>query len=159
MNQKLEIHYQQFSEGELNTADTNLLQHAQNALQNAYEPYSNFKVGAAILLANGEIITGFNFENAAYSVTICAERTALSSAITQYPNQKIIAMAISYLSQSNQSHEPLFPCGVCRQFLVECEDRNEQDIKLILGGMHGDIIVAHNCKSILPFSFNKKALE
>jgi cytidine deaminase len=158
MNKKLEINYQQFLESELAAEDNSLLLQAKKALLNAYEPYSNFKVGAAVLLANGEVVTGFNFENAAYSVTICAERTALSSAITQYPNQKIIAVAISYLSQSKQSHQPLFPCGVCRQFLVECEDRNEQDIKLIMGGMQGDIIIADSCKSILPFSFNKKAL-
>jgi cytidine deaminase len=158
MDRKIEIHFQQFSESEINSEDLKLLQHAKNALVNAYEPYSHFKVGAAVLMANGEIVTGFNFENAAYSVTICAERTALSSAITQFPNIKIVAIAISYLSQSNKSSEPIFPCGVCRQFLVECEDRNQENIKLILGGMQGDIIVTQNCKTVLPFSFSKSAL-
>jgi cytidine deaminase len=159
MDKKIEIHFEQFAENEINSDDAKLLQNAKDALANAYEPYSNFKVGAAVLMANGAIVTGFNFENAAYSVTICAERTALSSAITQYPNEKIVAIAISYLSQSNKSNEPIFPCGVCRQFLVECEDRNEQDIKLILGGMQGDIIVTKNCKTVLPFSFSKNALK
>lgn len=92
-----------------------LMQHARQAALRSYSPYSNFKVGAALLLANGEIVTGTNVENTSYGLTICAERSAVVRAISQFgPEIRIRALAVANL---NQAASP--PCGACRQVLGE----------------------------------------
>jgi cytidine deaminase len=154
-----QIKYQQLnSSAELENNLQALLQQAKDALQNAYAPYSKFQVGAAVLMADGAVHAGFNIENAAYSVCICAERTALSAAITKQPNDKIIAIAISYQNQQGSSTEPISPCGVCRQFLYECELRNTQPIQVICAGITGEVIVFDNCGCLLPFGFDGRKL-
>ena len=112
-----------------------------------------------MLLENGEVILGVNIENASYPVGICAERSALSSAISQFPDEKIIAIAISVLAPKGNNDKPAFPCGMCRQFISECEDRNEEAISLILGGQTGEVLVVHSAKNLLPFSFSGKDLK
>ncbi|MBL7767161.1 MAG: cytidine deaminase [Chitinophagaceae bacterium] len=135
-----------------------LLTAARNATESAYAPYSGFRVGAAVMMNNGEVITGFNIENASYPVGICAERAALASAISQFPEEGIRALAISYMPPSGESSKPAFPCGMCRQFISECEDRNQAKIPIILGGQQGKIIVIETAKDLLPFSFGGKDL-
>jgi Cytidine deaminase len=109
-----------------------LIAEARRITRNSYAPYSHFHVGATVLLSNNQIVHGLNIENASYPVGICAERSALSSAISSFPTEKIIAMAISYYSQESQNIMPIFPCGMCRQFMVECEKRNNNPIPLYL---------------------------
>ena len=93
----------------------NLLESARRAAQNSYSPYSGFRVGAALLLTSGEIVTGTNVENVSYGLTICAERSALVSAVSQFgPGIRIEAVAVVNL---NNSASP--PCGACRQVLAE----------------------------------------
>jgi len=92
-----------------------LIKSAQEAMKNAYAPYSHFKVGAALLTTSGEIVTGCNVENASYGVTNCAERTAVFSAVARIgPNMEISAIAIV-----NDHEAPCSPCGACRQVIYE----------------------------------------
>ncbi|HNF72680.1 MAG TPA: cytidine deaminase [Chitinophagaceae bacterium] len=130
-----------------------LLAKARACCLTAYAPYSGFNVGAAVLLENGSVIPGVNIENASYPVGICAERSALSAAISQFPDQKINAIAISY-DTSSGAGIPVFPCGMCRQFLAECEDRNAAPIPVILSGQHGQVILIRSVLQLLPFHFS-----
>ncbi len=95
-----------------------LLQEALRVAENAYAPYSNFRVGAALKLSNGEIVTGTNVENVSYGLTICAERSALVAAVSKYgPGIRVVAVAVANL---NNTASP--PCGACRQVLAEFVD-------------------------------------
>ena len=141
------------SDKELNISDYHLLSEARRITEGAYAPYSHFKVGAAVMLKNGKIILGVNIENASYPVGICAERSALASAISQFPEEEVEVIAISYLAPSGDNEKPAFPCGMCRQFISECEDRNHKSIRLILGAQNGSVIVLDTAKHLLPFSF------
>jgi cytidine deaminase len=138
---------------ELTSSDYHLLSEAKRITEGAYAPYSKFKVGASVLLKNGKIILGVNIENASYPVGICAERSALASAISQFPEVEIEAIAISYLASKGENDKPVFPCGMCRQFISECEDRNQSPIRLILGAQNGKVILLETSKNLLPFSF------
>jgi cytidine deaminase len=92
-----------------------LLKAARDAAKRAYAPYSNFKVGAAVLTEKGSLITGCNIENASYGLTICAERSAISSAVNQEgENMRIRALAVI-----SESRSPCSPCGACRQVIFE----------------------------------------
>jgi len=92
-----------------------LLDEARRVAQNAYAPYSHFRVGAALLLTNGKVVTGANVENASYGLTMCAERSALASAVSQFgPEVRVAAVAVTNL---NDAASP--PCGACRQMLAE----------------------------------------
>jgi len=95
-----------------------LLAEARKVAENSYSPYSHFKVGAALLLAGGEIITGTNVENTSYGMTICAERAALVQAISRFgPRIRVRAVAVT-----NLNHAASPPCGGCRQVLAEFTD-------------------------------------
>ncbi len=135
-----------------------LLTQARNACKNSYAPYSHFHVGCAIRLSNGSVIPGVNVENASYPVGICAERSALAAVVSMYPDEVIDAMAISYFSEQHPSDQPAFPCGMCRQFIAECADRNKKPFQLILAGMTGKIVRIDNPKNLLPFSFGSDDL-
>lgn len=88
---------------------------AQEAARNSYSPYSRFRVGAALRLTSGEIVTGTNVENVSYGLTICAERSALVAAVSQFgPQIRIEAVAVANLNDA-----PSPPCGACRQVLAE----------------------------------------
>jgi cytidine deaminase len=155
-----QFEYEEFqSQDELRPSFQELLTAARNACQHAHAPYSHFFVGSAVLMKNGRIVTGFNIENASYPVGICAERTALASAIAQFPEDQIEAIAISYQSEIHPSERPAFPCGMCRQFISECEDRNQKAFPLILAGEIGPVVVVKTIKNLLPFYFGGKDLS
>ena len=105
----------EYSEDELSSIDRQLIDAARQATERSYAPYSHFHVGAALLLENGEIITGCNQENAAFPVTICAERNALFTAGNLYPDVKIEAIAIAARNAQGFLSHPISPCGSCRQ--------------------------------------------
>ena len=126
---------------ELPAADAALVSQARKVTANAYAPYSHFNVGAVAHLKNGQTVTGTNQENAAYPVGICAERVLLSSAATLFPNMAIDTMAISYDNKNGKSNHPISPCGICRQTLMEYEERVKQPIRLILSGLEGKIYI------------------
>ena len=138
---------------ELNEQDAWLVNEAREVTSAAYAPYSNFNVGAVAKLINGEIVAGTNQENASYPVGICAERVLLSSAATLYPNIAIDTIAISYNNNNGESSHPISPCGMCRQSLVEYEERMKRPIRLILSGMEGKVIIVLKANSLLPLSF------
>ena len=135
-----------------------LMQKAFEAREKAYAPYSNFNVGAAILLDNGEIITGNNQENASYPSGLCAERTAIYYAGSQYPNAKVVRMAISATSKSKPTSSPVPPCGACRQAIAEYEVKQETPIEIYFMGKIGKIAKSTSLANLLPLGFDKSAL-
>lgn len=114
------------SANDLKKTDAELLQKAQKAVETAYAPYSNFNVGAAVLLENGKIIIGNNQENAAYPSSLCAERVAIYQASAIYPNVPVKAIAISCKAKGLLVNKPISPCGSCRQAISEYENKFSQ---------------------------------
>jgi len=137
----------------------NLINKAKEATKKAYAPYSNFKVGAAVLLENGLIVTGNNQENAAYPSGLCAERVALFAASSQYPDVAVKAIAIAAHSDEFIIDTPIYPCGACRQVMAEYEYKFGKDIQLLLTGNEGKVLVLKNIKNILPFIFDASKLK
>jgi len=140
----------------LSKDDAALLKQARKATRNAYAPYSNFYVGAAALLSNGEIVAATNQENASFPAGLCAERVLLSAVASVHSKNKINTIAISYDNKNGESNHPISPCGICRQSLVEYEERFKQPIRLILAGLEGKIIIIQGASLLLPLSFSAK---
>lgn len=138
---------------ELNDEDALLLREARKVTQFAYAPYSNFKVGAFAKLENGKTVCGTNQENASFPAGICAERTLLSAASSLFPGIGIDTIAISYDNLNGKSDRPVSPCGICRQSLVEFQDRTKKQIRIILSGMEGKVQIIKNAKDLLPLVF------
>jgi cytidine deaminase len=157
---KFEFNYEVYNGiDELDQEDAWLLNEAREVTQQAYAPYSNFQVGAVAKLANGEILAGSNQENASFPAGLCAERVLLASASSVYPNVPIVAMAISYQGDNRESDHPISPCGVCRQSLQEFEQRTHHPIRLILGGMEGEVYVIPKASMLLPLAFTSSELK
>ncbi|MBP4141406.1 cytidine deaminase [Flavobacterium sp. P4023] len=135
-----------------------LMAQAIEVRKNAYAPYSNFRVGVAILLDNGKTVLGSNQENAAYPSGLCAERVAIFYAGAVYPDAKILKMAITAASDTNQTKAPIPPCGSCRQSIAEYEIRQETPIEIYFMGEIGSIYKSESLKNLLPFMFDKKFL-
>jgi cytidine deaminase len=156
----IQISVQIFPDREvLDPEDARLLEAAGQAIGHAYAPYSNFRVGAALRLIDGSVVTGSNQENASFPAGICAERVALSAASAISPGLAITAMALTYLNESGDSKRPISPCGICRQSLAEYEERFGQKIRLILGGSAGEIYVLNKATDLLPFAFSRQELK
>ncbi len=147
------------NDAELTKEDLLLLSEARKITAKAYAPYSKFLVGAAGRLANGNIVTGTNQENASYPVGICAERVLLSSASMLHTNEPLLAIAISYDNTNGVSNHPISPCGICRQSLVEYESRTNTPIRLILSGQTGQVIVIPTASMLLPLSFGSRDMR
>jgi cytidine deaminase len=153
---KIEITvYEASSPDELVPADCAMLREAANATKSAYAPYSKFSVGAAVLLDNGEIIYGSNQENAASPSGLCAERVALFYAGAHYPNAIVRAIAITSSVNGKENQSPVYPCGDCRQVMLECEHRSGKPIKVIMGSA-AKVHVVNSVKDLLPLSFELK---
>lgn len=142
---------------ELDETGSMLVKKAMEATNNSYSKYSNFKVGAALILENGKVIIGANQENAAYPVTICAERTAIFAAQANYPDQPVKAIAIAARNANGFLDEPISPCGSCRQAILEVEERYGKPIKIYLYGTKG-ILEVDSIKDLLPLSFVEDCL-
>ncbi|MBR7100851.1 MAG: cytidine deaminase [Clostridia bacterium] len=133
----------------MDTPKSVLAEKAKEVLKKAYAPYSGFKVGAALLCSDGSIYTGCNIENASYGATICAERVAISKAISE-GQRDFIAICIV----SDPQNGPCYPCGICRQVLSEhCTD----DFEIILPDEMG-ALNTFTLSSLLPFGFSNKNL-
>ena len=143
---------------ELPKKDAELMRLAHEATKNSYAPYSNFYVGAAVRLANGEIVTGNNIENAAYPSGLCAERVAMFAAMAQYPGVAFEALAVTAHSATKTIDEPVAPCGACRQVMVEVEQLSKQPLKVLCQGETGPIMVFDGIESLMPFIFLDKFL-
>jgi len=142
---------------ELSPEDQELVLSARKISEKAYAPYSGFNVGAAVRLEDGTIVTGTNIENAAFPSGICAERNALSSAASNYPSIRPVAVAIAARNLNGFTHDPVPPCGNCRQVIAEEEFRNGSPIKIILTGT-GRIQVIEKGGDLLPLQFNRNNL-
>jgi cytidine deaminase len=142
---------------ELPESSQNLVLQAREAAGRAYAPYSGYRVGASVLLENGELITGNNQENAAYPSGLCAERTALFYASSRYPGVAVRSIAITTLSNSTLPGEFAKPCGGCRQVMAEYEDLSGIPIEIILDGSTA-ITVVDGIDTLLPFRFKKDDL-
>lgn len=137
---------------ELAEEDRQLVEMAIEATNNAYAKYSNFRVGAAVRLENGLLMKGANQENAAFPVTLCAERTAIFAAQANYPEQPITAIAIAAKNENGLLSEPITPCGSCRQVMLEIEDRYKRPLRILLYGQNG-VYIVDTVKDLMPLSF------
>lgn len=146
--QKIELYYDIFDINELSTEERLLVDAAFKATIRSYAPYSHFHVGAAVMLDNGTILTGSNQENAAYPSGLCAERTALFYANSQYPDIAVKALAIATTDAENV----ITPCGACRQVMVETENRYGKPIKILLCGAK-EVYVIESAANLLPLTF------
>lgn len=142
------------SAAELSASDAALVRAAKKSLTAAYAPYSHFRVAAAILLENGEVVTGANQENASFPAGICAEGTALSVASSLYPGVPVKKIAITAKSQTNKTDHPIAPCGICRQRLLEYEYRFNTNIEIIMTGEEGEVYSVKTVKDLLPLNFS-----
>lgn len=143
---------------ELDSSTKDLMLKAIEIRKKAYAPYSKFRVGAALLLENGEVVLGSNQESAAYPSGLCAERVAIFQAGAIHPNQKIIKIAISATSDVNPTKRPTPPCGACRQSISEYEQKQETPIEIYFMGESGDIYKSDSLENLLPLSFHKDFL-
>ena len=146
----IEMQYDELSESRRRLVDL-----ARAATDRSYAPYSHFRVGAAIELDNGEIVTGSNQENAAYPSGICAERTAAYYAHATYPDAKFKAIAIAAIGTDGcEVADPVAPCGACRQALLEFETLAKHDVEVILVGSDA-IYILPSVRSTLPLAFSE----
>lgn len=157
---EIRIKYQEYgSEAELPPADRALLKRAHEAANRSYSPYSHFRVGAAVQLANGEVIEGSNQENGAYPSGTCAERVALFYASSRYPGVAVRAIAITARSDHFEFDQPVTPCGACRQVMIETENRQQEPIRVIMQGEAGKVFIIHTITSLLPLQFDSGKLR
>lgn len=131
-----------------------LIEAARSATSLAYAPYSNFHVGAAVLLENGEIVKGGNQENASYPVGICAERSTLATAQNLFPNIPVVAIALAATDAHGVlTSEVVTPCGMCRQAIAECEKRYGKEVKIIMTSKT-EKVECSSIKELLPMAFS-----
>lgn len=131
-----------------------LIEAARSATSLAYAPYSNFHVGAAVLLENGEIVKGGNQENASYPVGICAERGTLATAQNLFPNIPVVAIALAATDAHGVlTSEVVTPCGMCRQAIAECEKRYGKEVKIIMTSKT-EKVECSSIKELLPMAFS-----
>mgnify|MGYP002635632430 CR=1 FL=1 len=144
---------------DLINSDQLLLNAAIEIAHTAYAPYSNFKVGAAILLANGEVVIGNNQENIAYPSGLCAERVAIFHAGAMHPNESISTIAIYAESDVMPVDTAISPCGACRQAIMEYRQKQTTPIRVILKPQQGKIWVFECISDLLPYAFDLKGLK
>lgn len=130
-----------------------LLEVAKDASKKAYAPYSEFHVGAAVRLLNGNIVPGNNQENGSYPIGTCAERVALNFARGQDPNVIVIAIAVYAFSKKFKVEKPVSPCGMCRQAILEVEKDQDENIIVVLSGPSDEVYLSNSISDLLPFAF------
>jgi len=146
--------YDSFSKEELT-----LFQSAKDASKRAYAPYSKFYVGAALLLSDGQIVSGNNQENAVYPCGLCAERVAIFHASSMHPELTYQSIAITIDYDRIDLDDIAFPCGSCRQVLFEYESKQENKLKIYLLGKNESVIILNSVDQLLPFGFSNKLLS
>ena len=144
---------------ELEALDKEVVDAAREATSNSYAVYSGFNVGAAVRLASGVIVKGSNQENAAYPSGLCAERTTIFWANSQYPSDAVLVLAIAARTDKGELPVPIPPCGACRQVILETEKRFGNAIRIILYGERECYVVEDGVKALLPLSFDAGFLE
>ncbi len=153
MKQQILTEYEVLSPEELTAKEQELVELAKKATYRSYAPYSNFRVGAAILLDNDEIVCGANQENVAFPSGTCAERTACFYAHAQYPEARFKTIAIAARGVDGEPlAEPISPCGACRQSLLQYELLAGHDVEVLLVG-RTKILRLPSIRTLLPFAF------
>lgn len=137
----------------LQTVDKSVVNKAFEAMEKAYAPYSKFKVGAALLLEDGQIIQGNNQENIAYPSGLCAERVALFHAGAQFPGLAVDLICIVAKGDLMPISQLLSPCGACRQVMLESENRQNKPIRIILVNQDNRTMCIDSVQNLLPFGF------
>lgn len=148
MTNKINISYEHCSIDELSPAEQEVVQAAFGATSKAYAPYSGFKVGAAIRLRSGKILTAANCESEVFPSGLCAERSLLYHYASNHASSPIEAMAIA----SDPSERECYPCGACRQVILDAENRQQSPIRIIMAG-GGTATIVESAKDLLPFTF------
>lgn len=148
MTNKINISYEHCSIDELSPAEQEVVQAAFGATSKAYAPFSGFKVGAAIRLRSGKILTAANCESEVFPSGLCAERSLLYSYATNHAEDVIELMAIA----SDPSERECYPCGACRQVMLDAERRQQSPIRIIMAG-GGTASVVESAEVLLPFTF------
>ena len=138
---------------ELSELDQKMINQAYSACENAYAPYSKFKVGASVLMKNGQVVIGSNQENLAYPSGLCAERVALFAVGANYPNEPIATLYIVAKGDLLPFDKTLAPCGGCRQVMAESETRQNQPYRVVLVSQNRKTLIFNTAKDLLPFSF------
>ena len=142
----------------LDAIEKTLFDKAMEIRDLAYAPYSNFTVGCAILLENGEIITGSNQENAAYPSGLCAERTTIFYTGANFPEVKIKKLFVIGGPRNATASVPIPPCGACRQSILEYEAKQKEEIEIYFASLGGEIFKTKSIRELLPFSFDSSYL-
>jgi cytidine deaminase len=159
MEKELRIKFSQIAFEDLSDIERQLFEASKKARENAYAPYSHFNVGCAVLLENGEIITGNNQENAAYPSGLCAERVTIFHIGANYPDVKISKLfVIGGPSRLETFSTATPPCGGCRQSLLEYETKQNHPIEIYFSGLEGSVYKCNSVKDLLPFSFDASFL-
>lgn len=149
MEKQFSFAYEHYtSREELSVEDRALVDEAVAATERAYAPYSHFQVGAAARLRSGRILTGSNSESEVFPAGLCAERSLLFYAQANYADDPIVTLAIA----SNPSERECYPCGQCRQVLVDVERRQKSPMRIIMYG-GGSASVVKSAELLLPFTF------
>lgn len=139
-----------------------LIEAAREAAGNAYAPYSKFAVGAAVLLSDGTVITGANFENASYGLSLCAETVALATANAQGRLRDVVALGViggAIRRGGIEGSDPVRPCGRCRQILNEAAQLGGRDISVHCASADGTAVEQHLLSALLPFAFGPSDLD
>ncbi len=134
--------------------DLALLVLARRTMEHAWAPYSGFRVGAAVRLADGTMLAGANYENASYPLSLCAEKAVLAAAHAQHPNLPVVALAVVVANSKRKVYQPAAPCGGCRQVILETERKNKTPIRIIMQGDSGPIYVVEKGSELLPLAFD-----
>ncbi|ARS34095.1 cytidine deaminase [Pontibacter actiniarum] len=155
---KVQISVDVLDPAELNAQEQQAMQLAQEAAKDAYAPYSNFLVGAALLLEDGTMFKGSNQENAAYPSGLCAERTALFALSAHHPHTTIKLLAVTARRRQEENFLPAMPCGACRQVMAEYEFKQQEPIPVLLQAPDGRFYRFKSVADLLPFQFTKEHL-
>ncbi|WP_432708750.1 cytidine deaminase [Pedobacter sp.] len=156
----ISINYEAYkSLSELHESDRSLCLQAEEALKSSYSPYSHFKVGTAIRLANGNTILGSNQENVAYPSGLCAERVALFTIGATFPGIDIESMAVTAHTNNFNISQPITSCGACLQVMAEFEQRQKKEIEVLFYCLNGQVLKLKGIKSLLPFVFIEDRLS
>jgi cytidine deaminase len=144
---------------ELDTESKYLSHKAKDACNHAHAPYSRFHVGAAAVLEDGTVVTGSNYENAAYPSGMCAERVTIYAAAAQYPDKKIVKLVVVAKKKGGKDLLPATSCGACRQAILEVEHAQQKQIQIVMQDHKNQWVVAPSAASLLPFSFSNENLK
>ena len=156
-SKSIQINYQELAFSELEKNDQELIEHALQSMKHAHSPYSHFKVGSAVRLHDGKVVTGSNQENAAYPSGLCAERVALFAAKST-SEESIDSIAVVAINREDEIADA-FSCGSCRQVIMEYASLQQKPIKMLMRTAKGTVLVLEDSKELLPFHFNSDSLQ